>query len=71
MQDSSKLSEAVECRLSHAWYLCGAQVSPVQTGERWIRSQEEGGPLQRLAKCLEWNSAAELTKLDTIGEAID
>ena len=71
MQDSSKLSEAVEPRFPHAWLLTDSQVPPVQIGERWIRSEEERDPVQRGIKWLEWKSTAELTKLDGISEAID
>ena len=71
MQDSSKLSEAVEPRFPYARHLTNSQVPPVQIGERWIRSEEEGNPVQGGNKWLEWKSAAESTKLDSISEAID
>ena len=71
MQDSSKLSKAVKPGFSYARHLTDSQVPPVQIGERWIRSEEEGDPVQGGNKWLEWKLAAESTKLDSISEATD
>ena len=71
MQNSSKLSKAIERGLPRTGKFYPSKMSTVQSGERRIRRQKERSYVKGVNARIDWESLGELTKLIDIGKIVN